>query len=213
MGRKGNKDLFNDLLLQDLEDIDADKGIDEIDPYENVIIVPEYDKLDKDTADEAEQLVVGLLNFLFSKKIISENDYLKLKAIRHKQTISGVIKQIEFNQKMIERIFRLTDIGELNPKIFDSFSNLQKTFIDLITLKEKLLLNAEESFKKLMSDYEYYSQLKEAHEPKRLKGNPKNLEHIEIADTEDNKTFKGTRKLMDSLETEEENMFADPHED
>lgn len=209
MGKNKKDDLFNNLLLNDLEDIDTGQEIDDVDPYDNVIIVPEYEKLDISSQQEANQLLNGLLHFIYSKKIINENNYLKLKARRHTQTIGGVIKQIEFNQKMIERIFRLTDIGELNPKIFDSFANLQKAFIDLVTLKEKLLLNAEESFKKLMSDYEYYNDLKELEEPKQLQKSKEPIQDADVVET--NYVYKGTRKLMDELD-DEEDEFGDPHD-
>jgi hypothetical protein len=198
-------------ILKDIEDIDLGTDIDGFNPYDSVIEVPDYTQIQQKALNDAHSFLSGVISFFYTKKIINENQYIRLKANQQVNTVRAIEKQIVLMEKMIERVFKLTDTGELSPKIFDSFANLQKTLMELVVLREKLTLNAEESHRKLRDDIDYYNELNSV---KITEGSRNEELLIENVGNENKLTYKGNRKLIEELESNEEKIeFLNPHDD
>lgn len=181
-----------------------DNGPDENMPtFEHILTPYDYDMKKLDSTLGAKKILNSLLKFYLSQDFIDENDYIKEKAKLDELSLSGIIRQIDHNERLIEVMMRTIDTGVLEPKMFEVCGKLQQVYVDLIKMKATFLMNAEETFKKLRNDYDFYADTRKL--PSK--------DTSTIQEAEVTSSYRGTRDLMKSIENPEDKDFKDPNEE
>ncbi len=157
----------------------------------------DYDKKTKKSINKARQLLVSLLDFYLDQDFINNNEYVLHKTKIDEMGLSQIIKQVEHNDRMIEILMKMVDSGELNVRVFDTFTQLQRTHLELMKMQTMYIVNMEETVKKLRNDHEYIKTLEITHEEQ-----PDSVKMLTIGDSNP-QVYRGTKELMQQLEAEE----------
>ena len=185
-----------------------EKG-DDLPSLESIISPFDYDVNKNKSVVKAKSVLNSMLKFYLSEEFIDENQYILEKARLDEMGLSGIINQITLNERAIEIMMKTIDTGVLEPRMFEVFSMVQKTHIELVKMQATFLMNSEETFKKLRNDYDFYSDNKR----KTVVKKKDDIEDADVVDEVEKQTYKGTRDLMKELELDAEKEFKNPNDD
>jgi len=185
-------DDLETLVFDDFSDeVDNTDGLPPIKPVED----NDYDKIKNSVKTKADKAIDNLLRFYLSADIIENEKYIKIKSEIDKMTLSSLMFQLEAGERALVTLLKTIDSGELQPRMFEVLSTLQKSMLDIIKSQTLYLIAAEESTKKLSRDLEIYQE-------KMLEAKPetKQIGHV----------HRGAKDLMkgiqgDFVEVEENN--------
>lgn len=141
---------------------------------------------------KAKKTINSILDFYFNESIISEDDYIRQKAIQDEATLGDLMAQIEISNRAITTLMENIDMGDMAPRMFEVLSDAQKTFIELLKMRSMHLINMEENYKKLIQDREIYNQKSNTEEK-----------------TTGGITMRGSKKLMQQLQDAMKNEEID----
>jgi len=136
--------------------------------------------------DKAKKTINSLLKFYLDEKVIESDEYIQQKAELDGKSFGEILNQVENSNHAIETLIGLIDMGEVSPRTFEVLADQQRTFIELIKMRSMLLVQIEDSVKKLVSDRNMY-KVKELEDESEDK-NGKSF------------TVRGSRGLMNSIQ-------------
>lgn len=170
-------------------------------------IAPDFVKIKTSSRNKAVKLMDSLLKFYLSEEFIDQNEYITAKINLDKLSLEGLIKQIQLADIAIENMLIHMDSGDVQPKMFEMFSMLQRTYIELVKTQTLYLISTEEHIKKLKNDYDYFQN----------KNGKKTGAFSNLTITEEGMTTRGTkdmlRSMMDDDEIENEIEDIEENED
>lgn len=151
---------------------------------------------------KAKVLISEMLNFYLTNDFISQNTYLEQKKQLDVASLSGIMQQIDLNEIASKHIMLEITQGVPTPRLFEVFSALQKTYIELTKMKTMFVINAEESIKKLKGDYDFYNsenynEYEDVGEKTKQIDPAKNNEVI----------YRGTEKLLNEIDEDDPDDF------
>lgn len=99
--------------------------------------------------ERATKVMDTLLRLYVSNGFIEKNEYVKAKVALDASTLSSVMKQLEVADRAIDILMENIELGDINPKFFDSLGNLQRTIIELIKTQSAIVITAKEEYEKM----------------------------------------------------------------
>lgn len=127
--------------------------------FDDELARKEQEKRERETAKQiseasfdAKQIVSSAVDLYASNN--SDVDYIKSKSRQEIATLEDIMNQIRLNKEAIDNIMYVIRGGEADNNTFKAFSELQKTNIELLKMKQASLLKLEESLKQLRQDVE-----------------------------------------------------------
>lgn len=141
---------------------------------------------------KSDKIIDKLLKFYLSEEFIEENEYITAKQNMDSKDLTMILQNMEHIQRTIDYMMSEFDAGNLTPRMFETFATVQKSFIELLVIKNKFMLTLEEHTKKLRSDYDFYATERKT-----------NSINIQKSNSE-NKTFRGTKGFLENIEDYEE---------
>jgi len=99
--------------------------------------------------EKGKKIMDSLLRLYVSEGYISKSEYLNARVNLDASTLGTIIHQMEVSEEAINMLMEEINIGELNPKLFDSLGSLQRTLMELIKTQAAYISTAEETYKKI----------------------------------------------------------------
>ena len=99
--------------------------------------------------EKGKKIMDTLLRLYVSEGYISKSEYLNARVNLDASTLGTIIHQMEVSEEAINMLMEEINIGELNPKLFDSLGSLQRTLMELIKTQAAYISTAEETYKKI----------------------------------------------------------------
>lgn len=185
------REPFDEVFNIDIPDsLSNDSNIDGLianKSSEKVVVKQDYSKKRTVFHNKAKKTIDSLFKFYLSQDIIDKDEYIRQKAYHEKCTLGDLMNQIEIANHAVETIMDNIDAGDVQPRYFEVLSDLMKTIIELMKMKSMVLINAEESVKKIIVDRDTYNQ--EAIEAKKEEA-PENKQGF---------TARGNKHLMQTI--------------
>lgn len=157
MADKENKDILRDSiadLLMD-NDINLNDDINESTLTFNKTpsTVSQYDMMTlEQSRSKAKKVMESLLKVYLSENFISKSEYVQAKVNLDSMTLGNIINQMEISQRAIQILMDNIEIGDVNPKLFETLGKLQGTFIDLVRAQTNYIVNVSDEYEKLALD-------------------------------------------------------------
>ena len=154
------RNSFDDIFLSKVPDKLDSVDIEElIDNKKSKVPVKstDYGQRRNSMHSKAQKTIDSLLRFYLKEEIISEDEYIKQRALQEKATLSDLMNQIENVNGVITTMMERIDTGDVSYKMFEVLSEVEKTFIELLKMKSMHLIQVEESVKKLINDRRMYN--------------------------------------------------------
>lgn len=189
--KKVAEDLENMILGADLTVKEADKK--DL-PASNSAIKPlNYDGLQLETDNKAEEVVDSVVLLYLPKEFIHEHDYVRQKMSVDKLTVSNLIFQMKTSEHAIKKLLEEIDMGNIHARSFEVLASLQKSKMEIVKHLAQFMVVMENNYKNLKFDYENAKAEKaiEAH------GSVEALE--EETNTSIATKFRGTKNLVEML--------------
>jgi hypothetical protein len=160
-----------------------------IDPFPTKLPT-DHLKIKKPTTEQrarkkAIMAINSMLNFYLTENFIQKNEYIKAKASLDKKDLAGLIMNIELMQRAINQIMETIESGEAQPRVYEVFSTMQQTYIDLLKTKSMFMLTTEEHTKKLRADYDIYKSI--------------NIDSETDIKIKNDRKFRGTHEMLIEL--------------
>ena len=152
-----NKDIIRDSIADLLTDNDINLN-DDIN--ENTLTfnktpstVSQYDMMTlEQSRSKAKKVMESLLKVYLSENFISKSEYVQAKVNLDSMTLGNIINQMEISQRAIQILMDNIEIGDVNPKLFETLGKLQGTFIDLVRAQTNYIINVSDEYEKLALD-------------------------------------------------------------
>ncbi len=190
----------NDELSSMIDDVLNNSSNEIKDPelpaLTSIIAPHDYTEGKKKSLNKARKLLFSLLDFYLTEEFINENQYILHKSHLDEMGLSQIINQISLNERAIDTMLKTIDTGELHPRMFEVFSTLQRTHIELLKLQSMYMTNMEETIKKIKNDYDFYRGQKEQKQV-----------FNKIDDVNNEGIYKGTKELMKELSDDDDFNF------
>lgn len=150
------KSSLEDLLNYDLPD-EVD-GLEEEHNLPNRTIreVPTQDQGITLARNKAKKTMDSLLKFYLSEQVIEEHEYIKAKKRIDEMALGMLIRQMENSEEMISILMDTIHGGDVQPRMFEVLSDLQRTLLDIIKSQTMYMVAVEENAKKLARDVDVY---------------------------------------------------------
>ena len=142
-------DLLSDTGINLNEDIDANTLTFNKTP--STLTNREVVTLEQ-SRQKAKSVMESLLRVYLSENFISKSEYAQAKVNLDSMTLGSIMNQLEISQRAINVLMENIEIGDVNPKLFDSLGKLQGTFIDLVRTQTTYIMNASDEYEKLALD-------------------------------------------------------------
>ena len=157
MADKENKEILRDSIADLLRDNDINLN-DDIN--ENTLTfnktpstVSQYDMMTlEQSRSKAKKVMESLLKVYLSENFISKSEYVQAKVNLDSMTLGNIINQMEISQRAIQILMDNIEIGDVNPKLFETLGKLQGTFIDLVRAQTNYIINVSDEYEKLALD-------------------------------------------------------------
>lgn len=157
MAEKENKEILRDSIADLLRDNDINLN-DDIN--ENTLTfnktpstVSQYDMMTlEQSRSKAKKVMESLLKVYLSENFISKSEYVQAKVNLDSMTLGNIINQMEISQRAIQILMDNIEIGDVNPKLFETLGKLQGTFIDLVRAQTNYIINVSDEYEKLALD-------------------------------------------------------------
>lgn len=152
--------------------------------FDDALLKKEREAREKETAKQineakfdASQIVSSAVELYASSN--GDIQYIKSKSRQEISTLEDIMNQIRLNKEAIDNIMDLIRGGVADNQTYKAFSDLQKTNIELLKMKQASLSKLEESLKQLRSDIEINNAV-DAIEEENSKGDliPRNTREL-----------------------------------
>lgn len=148
------RDTISDLLAENDIDINADVDANTLTfKREKIVRKGESDTMVK-SKEKAEKVMTALLRLYLSDGFISKSEYVRAKANLDSMTLGKIMNQMEISERAISILMDNIEVGDINPKLFDSLGNLQRTFIDLVKTQNNYMSAVGEEYRKIAVENE-----------------------------------------------------------
>lgn len=147
--RDSISDLLNDSGVNLLDDIDDDTL--KFNKTPSTLTTMERVTLEQ-SRQKAKNVMESLLRVYLSDNFISKSEYAQAKVNLDAMTLGNIMNQMEISQRAINVLMDNIELGDINPKLFDSLGKLQSTFIDLVRTQTNYIMNASDEYEKLALD-------------------------------------------------------------
>ena len=152
-----NKDVIRDSIADLLSDNDIDVNED-IDAQTltfqrtpSTVTNKEIVTLEQ-SRQRGKKVMESLLKVYLSENFISKSEYVQAKVNLDSMTLGNIMNQMEVSQRAIDVLMENIELGDVNPKLFDTLGKLQVTFIDLVKTQTNYIMNASNEYEKLALD-------------------------------------------------------------
>lgn len=199
--KSSSKDLMRssiEELLSDDAGLPIDNGTDL--PAFQTTRAMDYQDVRNNSHTKAQKLVGSLLKFYLSADAISKNEYITAAARLKSSTIGELMNSLSQMEHAIETLMRTIDSGELAPRMFEVLGGLQKTKLEIMREANLVLMQTEESMKRIKNDIDIFE----------IKGDT-----TEVTKADPNEPMRGTRNIMAQIQEElqDKNIVDDDIED
>ena len=152
-----NKDIIRDSIA----DLLTDTGVNLVDDIDEQTLTfnrtpSTLTKNEIVTLEQSRQKAKGvmesLLRVYLSDNFISKSEYAQAKVNLDSMTLGNIMNQMEISQRAINVLMDNIELGDVNPKLFDSLGKLQGTFIELVKTQTNYIMNASDEYEKLALD-------------------------------------------------------------
>lgn len=152
-----NKDIIRDSIA----DLLADTGVNLTDDIDEQTLTfnrtpSTLSRNEMITLEQSRQKAKGvmesLLRVYLSDNFISKSEYAQAKVNLDSMTLGNIMNQMEVSQRAINILMDNIELGDVNPKLFDSLGKLQGTFIELVKTQTNYIMNASDEYEKLALD-------------------------------------------------------------
>jgi hypothetical protein len=148
------RDTISDLLAENDIDINADVDANTLTfKREKIVRKGEPETMVK-SKEKAEKVMTALLRLYLSDGFISKSEYVRAKANLDSMTLGKIMNQMEISERAISILMDNIEVGDINPKLFDSLGNLQRTFIDLVKTQNNYMSAVGEEYRKIAVENE-----------------------------------------------------------
>lgn len=117
-----------------------------------------FGKVKKNANQLAFRTIDRLMKFYLSEHIISQEEYIQIKAKHERLNLSAILFQLKTAEKSIVHLMQTIENGEMTPRMFEVLASLQKSILDITRMHTLSMIAAEESFKRLAHDIDIYKQ-------------------------------------------------------
>lgn len=100
----------------------------------------------------ASKVMGALLRVYLSENFISKSEYVQAKLNLDSMTLGSIMNQMEVSQRAIDYLMSNIEMGDVNPKTFESLGKLQGTFIELVKTQVNYISNVSSEIEKLAID-------------------------------------------------------------
>lgn len=143
----------------------------------------------KKCEDKAKKVIYSTFLLFFKESLLTEDEYLKSKMIFETANLKHLLLSLDQLEHVIKNTLIISDSGEFSPKFIDSFSNLQKTKMEVLKNVKLYVNDVEKEFKQIKMDKDTQNLL-----------NPDKNQILELIEQPKEKNiFRGTKDLMMSL--------------
>jgi len=152
---------------------------------------------------KAEEVVESVVLLYLDRKMIFEHDYINQKMSIDKMTVSDLICNMKTSEHAIKKLVEDIDNGNMHARSFEVLSSLQKSKMEIIKHLAQFMVILETNYKKIKSDHD--NQISQS-------GRADDSQAREIREDVISNRYRGTRALMQSIQTElknEKNEDAD----
>lgn len=109
--------------------------------------------------NKAKKMMEKLLKFYLSQDFIDQDDYLQAKTKLETANLATMIYQMQSTERMIDKMMYEIDGGSVEPRMFEVFTALQKTLLDIIKSQTMYIMATEEGVKKISRERDVYKSL------------------------------------------------------
>lgn len=146
------EDLENMILGADLTVKEAGKK--DL-PASNSAIKPlNYDGLQLETDNKAEEVVDSVVLLYLPIEFIHEHEYVRQKMSVDKLTVSNLIFQMKTSEHAIKKLLEEIDMGNIHARSFEVLASLQKSKMEIVKHLAQFMVVMENNYKNLKFDYE-----------------------------------------------------------
>lgn len=141
--------------------------------------------------NKAKDTVEAILHFYFEEELIEEDQYIKFKKATSEQTISQLMFLMKTSQEVLIKLMQNIDAGDMQPRMFEVLSTLQKSHLEIIQNYSMSLVATEEEVRRMQMEHESSGKLKSGYNSNQIEGqqNP-------------TLTTNNTKELLKSIEIE-----------
>ena len=159
MSKKEKISDLEKIIFQELEQLENMNTIDELQNPEDVLMgmpAPVDFSIDISRAQaQARKTILSLFNFYLEEKMISENAYVRYKAVVSTTTLEQLMFLMTTGQQMLIKLMSSISVGEDGPRMFEVLANLQRSQLEIIKNYSSYLVIAESEAKKIQEDIEF----------------------------------------------------------
>lgn len=113
----------------------------------------DLDEKKKKSANKARKLVTSMFKLLSEDMVIERSEYLQAKKRIDAMSLYQIFMSIEQLDHVIKTLVDSIDGGNQNSRIFEVFGNLQRTKLDMIKEGALIIMQMEDSVKRLTQDF------------------------------------------------------------
>lgn len=154
--KKEIKSSLEDLLNYDLPDEVDGLNEDHNLPQPTIKEKPTQNQAIILAKNKAKKTMDSLLRFYLSEQAIEEHEYIKAKKKIDEMALGMLIRQMENSEEMITILMDTIQGGDVQPRMFEVLSDLQRTLLDIIKSQTMYMVAVEENAKKLSRDIDIY---------------------------------------------------------
>lgn len=162
-------------------------------------------KIKDEVEIESKKILKGVIDFYLDAKLIQKNDYVKYKKRIDEMSISNILFSLKTCQHAIIKLIEDIDMGNLHPRIFEVFGQLQNQMMVIVKHQAAFMATMEEGYKKIQEDHTRIEQ-------QRMIENGTVNDTIDKLDGGKVRT-RGTKALMEGLKKIEECKFEEIKDD
>lgn len=118
-----------------------------------------YVNLKLNAENKAKKMMEKLLKFYLSQDYIDQDDYLQAKTKLETANLATMIYQMQSTERMIDKMMYEIDGGSVEPRMFEVFTALQKTLLDIIKSQTMYVIATEEGVKRVARERDVYKSL------------------------------------------------------
>ena len=141
------KSGFSNNESSNLEDSIVDSSLDKYKNDSNVEKI-DFKQMDTKFRIQAKGIIDSMYDFYLGFGIIDKTEYLKNKSELDSMNISNMFLQLNTTKMVVEKLLDEINSGNLNPRLIESYCNLNSQLSEMIRSQANYVLFLEESYKK-----------------------------------------------------------------
>jgi len=116
----------------------------------------QFDKLDKESKAEAQNLLMSIVTLYFKKGLIDDNEYLKHKMNIETKSLSALVFQLEQAKRVIYQLteqlhLNLIPVGSI-PRTVEVMNGLQRTVLDISKYQHEFVRDIEKQIREFKNE-------------------------------------------------------------